>query len=275
MSTNYGRCNICSTRARLTEDHVPPRGSWDPTHTSRVWVQKLIPKLKPPDKRIRRLSQNGLKFRTLCASCNNDLLGLSYDPALHQFSRKVGQIMRVGRRLTLPGHIDVDIQPANVARAVMGHLLAAELRADMALHPSSAPMQQSMRDYVLDSTLDLPPNLRVFVWPYWGKRQVVLRGVGVLFDLGVVSPLRMLVGDFLKYLPLAFMVTYDPPQPVPQKFARFELEARGHQVGQVVKHSVPTRMSDSLRPSWPESPNVSDALMLNDDVCITADMDEP
>lgn len=274
MSPNFGRCNICSTRDKLTEDHVPPRGSWDPTHTKRVWVQKLLPKLGTPDSRIRVQSQNGLKFRTICAKCNNDLLGRSYDPALHHFSRKVGQIIRCSRRLALPAHIDVDIEPATVARAVFGHLLAAEQRPDMTLHPSPAPMQQSMRDYVLDTNLDLPPRLRVFAWPYWGKRQVVLRGVCVMSDLVAASHANMLVADFLKYLPLAFMVTYDPTAPVPQGFLRFELRARGLRPGHVVKHSVPTRMADSIRPSWPESPDVNGALMLNDEVCIIADMDK-
>jgi hypothetical protein len=273
MKTNYGCCNICGQRGKLTDDHVPPRGSLDVSHTKRVWVQELIPKLAPASRRIRHLSQNGLKFRTLCGVCNNQLLGKTYDPALHQFSRKTGQIIRVSQKLALPPQLTVEIEPATVAKAVIGHLLAAEHRADMTIPPPSAPMQDAMRSYVRDPSSALPRDLRIFAWPYWGRRQTVLRGVGVLFDFGLAHPPRMLVGDFLKYFPLAFLVTHDLSPSVSGQFLAFELPARTFSVGQSAGYSLPTHRERSIRPSWPESPSSRDALMLQGDVCIVAEMD--
>jgi hypothetical protein len=79
-----GRCNICGTSGPLTEDHTPPKGCYPPTA---VELHSVVTRLnrdadgagKP------RLSQNGVKFRTLCGRCNNGLLGSDYDPPLIRF----------------------------------------------------------------------------------------------------------------------------------------------------------------------------------------------
>ena len=63
-----GRCNICGKLGNLTEDHVPPKGSITP---EKVGVRSLVQTMKAVDSRIGQLFQNGVKFRTLCSTCNN------------------------------------------------------------------------------------------------------------------------------------------------------------------------------------------------------------
>ncbi len=47
---NRGHCNVCKTDGKLTNDHVPPQGSYP---ARRVWVQSVAPTLQPPDPGIR------------------------------------------------------------------------------------------------------------------------------------------------------------------------------------------------------------------------------
>jgi len=41
------------------------------------------------------ISQNGVKFRTLCGKCNNDLLDLRYDPELIPFTECVAPFLKL------------------------------------------------------------------------------------------------------------------------------------------------------------------------------------
>lgn len=125
-----GMCNICGTFCTLTEDHVPPKGSIDP---QKVGIKSLVQNVNPIDPKVVRLSQNGVKFRSLCSSCNNHRLGRKLDPALNAFSQSVARIICNRSHLSLPSRVKVRLQPQRVARSIIGHLLAAEIREDMSL----------------------------------------------------------------------------------------------------------------------------------------------
>jgi hypothetical protein len=265
--SNRGHCTICLSHGKLTNDHVPPKGSHAP---SRVWIQSVAPTLRKPDERIpRRHSQNGMKFRTICARCNNDLLGRRYDPALNYMSTKVRQIVRAAGRLALPTYLTVSIQPQRVARAVIGHLLAADEAHSK--QPRKAPMIDAMRGYFLDETKELPDNLRLFFRPYRGLRQTVLRGVGVMFGFTQVSPPPIVVGDFLKYFPIAFCLASDPPEQIATQLQGREIDPRGLALDDEVGLPVPTGTADTFAPDWPEHPTGFEALLLNDKACVYAE----
>jgi len=59
-----GVCNICGTEVRLTEDHTPPKGCVRVTQVEMKGIVELLA-AELPGKR-RRVSQNGVKYRTLC-----------------------------------------------------------------------------------------------------------------------------------------------------------------------------------------------------------------
>ena len=48
--------------------YVPPKGSIAP---QKVGIKSLVQTVDPIDPKVVRLSQNGVKFRSLCPSCNN------------------------------------------------------------------------------------------------------------------------------------------------------------------------------------------------------------
>src|SRR5471032_3413838 len=78
-----GFCVICGQFGELTRDHVPPQGCAQIANAvlSRLTMEE--PSEGQPRNTI--YIQGGLKFQTLCATCNNERLGLHFDPELKHF----------------------------------------------------------------------------------------------------------------------------------------------------------------------------------------------
>ena len=207
---------------------------------------------------------------TICERCNNELLGRQYDPALHRMSRKVGQVLRVAKRCALPPRVPVSIKPQRVARAVVGHLLAAEEIAPGVAR--RAPLLEEMRDFFLDETAELPKSLRLYWWPYRGHQRVtILRGVSVLFGFTQVSPPPTVIGDFLKFFPLSFWLTSKMPQSIASQIADLEIDPRGLSMDDEEELSVATMASDTFASDWPEHPTGYQVLLMNGDACVVAE----
>ena len=95
MSINYtefkrervSACNICREIRELTWDHIPPQGS---ISLGAFEQQNLFDQLTvKPGERHYTISQNGIKFRTLCATYNNRELEKKLGPVLNDFSKQV------------------------------------------------------------------------------------------------------------------------------------------------------------------------------------------
>ncbi len=87
-----GACNICGAKGRLTWDHVPPKGGIELQPVEIERVMSVFSSALALDRR--EISQNCLKFRTLCDRCNNDLLGARFDPALNDLGIAIGRFLR-------------------------------------------------------------------------------------------------------------------------------------------------------------------------------------
>ena len=99
-----------------------------------------------------RQSQNGLKFRTICGSCNS-LLGLEYDPTVTEFVTAVSCC--VTGRIELPS-IEVGVNVQRLMKGVVGHLLAAEV------HHRSSFFLPWASDYVLNTRIS--PRRKPTAW---------------------------------------------------------------------------------------------------------------
>ena len=80
----YGICKICLSNCKLTEDHVPPKGGID---VEEVIIKNYLDSISK-EREIKGkhifISQNGVKFPTICGKCNNENLGKYYDPVLEE-----------------------------------------------------------------------------------------------------------------------------------------------------------------------------------------------
>jgi hypothetical protein len=150
-----GMCNICGDVGALTEDHTPPKG-W--VRPSQVELQHVVRALSPENSpKVRRtVSQNGVKYRTLCGRCNSSLLGHAYDPHLVSFANQTGALLRSS--LHLPPQLKVRARPQAIMRAVIGHIAAQGVD-----RYKKGPHAEAVRDYILDSSLPLPDALSMLL----------------------------------------------------------------------------------------------------------------
>lgn len=217
--SHYGFCNICDSRQALTWDHVPPRGSLKPTaieinsfldYFNQTTMKSVDLRAALADlKRFPRrpaFSQNGLKFRSICAHCNNVLLGGRYDPELKRIATSIGQVVkaRFSAGSTLPQRLAVSVKTHLLLRGIIGHLLAAHASPDQSksLPGFGEGLYRAMREYFLEETLPFPANLCVYYWLFPSEHQIIMQGLGISYNEGNSG----IVGDLIKFFPLAFYV---------------------------------------------------------------------
>ena len=244
-----GICNLCGANARLTEDHIPPKGV---PLVGQAYLERLTDTLGVErNRRSGRIFQRGVKYRSICAKCNNELLGQAYDPTLIRFCKEVHSSL--SDRVYISA--DIRVQQNRLFRSVVGHLLAHGVGQHR-----MGPFPSQKNDYFLDDSAIFPSDLRLYCWAYPYKAQVVARGLASIFDFRFKS--EPFVFSILKFFPVAWLCsTADLP---------------AHASGQVtrVDHLSTVDINDyatiSLNPSniphprWPEAPGKNGAVFHND-----------
>lgn len=183
------------------------------------------------------ISQNGVKFRTLCGTCNNKLLGKRYDPVLNAFTAKVTQ--NVTSTLTLPQVVHIETNPASLIRAVFGHLLAAKGKIE------DTTSDQAMRAFFLDETLTQPDGFKVFFWLHPYNNVIIIRDVVMPAVRGRVFKKTGFFSIF-KFFPLGFIVvTLDQYEGL-NDLTNYARISSGASI------SVPVPLTRIEHPHWPE-----------------------
>lgn len=234
-----GQCNICGIEGKLTEDHSPPKSCVRPTA---IKVRHIVSLLADQGVEERgRISQNGLKFRTLCHRCNNELLGLNYDPALAEFTNRVSHVLSSSMRL--PPVISVLGKPRLIIRAVFGHLAAQGVGRYL-----KGPETEVLRDAFLDPSKRIPAHIRFYYWPFPHHGCVIFRDAAYLdIPTGNISVIWL-----MKFYPVSFMMSWEkteePMFDLPN-FSVFEAEDCGGDV------EIPIRIDEIPHRYWPEAPS--------------------
>ncbi len=188
--TDY--CNICGQHSDLTWDHIPPKGI---THGDAVIANTAFGKLPAPTEHMKRF-QSGIKFRSLCSKCNNEILGEN-DKVYQQF------IEDIERQLSSPVLLEKIVVPVKInrlCRAMIGHALAAKNSFEADVVPD-----QQMRRYVLNSSMKLTRN-RLYTWLYPYKAIVIARDFVTRGFQQNTHPTEMISAVIASY-PLAYMIT--------------------------------------------------------------------
>jgi hypothetical protein len=189
----FGKCNICLNPFKLTYDHVPPRGS---TEIKAVEQENIFNRLTQKERRF-NISQNGVKFRTLCSVCNNDKLGAKLDPILNDFSRSITLYLK--SNLILPNYIEIETKPIVLIRAIIGHLLAAKINIDYSEN------ENMMREIVFNYNETIPKEINIFYWIFPYENTIIMRD----FAMPAVRNKFQDIGIFsvLKFFPVAYLLT--------------------------------------------------------------------
>lgn len=257
-----GYCNICDEYKKLTFDHVPPKGCVGIKNRN---VAPLIAALncKKLNKDNTRQFQDGLKFKSLCEVCNNELLGLEYDPYLKEFAAKISNYTNliIKQGISLPT-INIEIKLQRVVRSVVGHLLAAQVREDMTTPITHAPYMDALRQYFLNPLAPIPKELAIYYWVYPSDIQVIILGSGLMR----INSKEVIVGEFLKFYPIAFWVIWDQPQ------ININLHSLSKNRALSIDDLSPVIISieNIPRVDWPEQPGNDKMVLLNDEVAYIA-----
>jgi hypothetical protein len=210
----HGRCGICLKRKELSWDHILPNKGvhYDELvlHSIHQVVNGELIKFRP------RLSQDGLKLRTICRDCNSKL-GSRYDHALIEF---VDTIKLYGEsNIYFQGEKSITCKPNAIIRSILGHLIAAKLEIDFSEY------ENSMRRHVFNENIPIPESLNVFYWAYPYKNLAVIRDTIMLkqksqfgevtgFQIYMFYPVAFLVTDLNQYENLKSLSSFNslPPE---------------------------------------------------------------
>ena len=149
----------------------------------------------PDDKKF-RMSQNGVKYRTLCKQCNT-WLGQEFDPTMNQLSKDVGAIVQ--SPLHLPPTMTIETKPHRLIRGIVGHMVAAKSDIDEVVFDAA------VRAFIFDPALPIPDEIKIFYWVYPYPMQVVIRDILMPAKRGNFS--EFMFCHVLKYFPIAFLAT--------------------------------------------------------------------
>lgn len=234
-----GTCNICGAFGKLTEDHTPPKGS---VRVTQVEMNNLVELLaaEPPGLRG-RVSQNGAKYRTLCKRCNNEKLGLNYDPEFNRFVNAVGAY--VNSAIALPKQMSVTAKPHKVARALIGHLMAQRVDGY-----KKGPNTEDIRDWFLDDQRPMPDYMKIYYWVYPYKTQVLARDA-TMYNLAAPEPAYFWL---MKFFPISFLVIWDTPKGY--DYTNLKSFEPFRALGADDEIEIPVDLTGLPHERWPEAP---------------------
>lgn len=256
-----GYCTICGKFGALTADHVPPKGCIE---VGAVEIDSFRSALKQ-ERYLPKFSSNGVKFRTICSPCNNDRLGGLYDKEIKSFVEQVVSYYRsvLETGLILPSKQQITTKPHRLARAIIGHLLAASLDHNISNKPLDSPFDNTLREYFLDLNKNIPRDIQIYYWLYPSKNQLILKGFG-LAELGTKKPIT---GHILKFYPVAFWVVFRQPDNVKINHDRLVVE-KCNSIDE--EHTINLSYENVPPTNWPENPRDNEIILLNDKQIVKA-----
>lgn len=193
-STKSGYCRICGHYGKLSEDHIPPEKCFNeaPVYVNQPYQYKI---------------DKGLKVRSICEKCNNDILGGLYDNELKSFVTQIDNYFRLSVEHKMYfKKTDIEIDKEKVLRGILGHLLSCygsqeELTSEIDLEENC--FSNRMRKYVLGENNQFYKEIIFLFWihPYRSIR--ILPSVAMT---PMYSNNLMLCGALLSFYPVGIFI---------------------------------------------------------------------
>ena len=196
MKKEIGICSICLKEKFLSDDHVPPKCCGNNKDS---YYRRFTPEYLDGSSNGKLIhSQNGVKLRTICNKCNNDL-GTIFDVDLERFYKSsLAQINKQSKFYSF------DL--LKVIKAVIGHFLASA-------KPYDKPQDNDMRKFYnsnADKDVEEFANkYSLFCLGYPYKDSIfILRDYVTVF----LHPNQKKIEDLLSsmyFYPFAFILTHN------------------------------------------------------------------
>ncbi|NWG28537.1 MAG: hypothetical protein HXY48_08395 [Ignavibacteriaceae bacterium] len=188
----FGKCNICLKEASLTWDHVPPRSGIE---LSAVEMQTVLQRFTANNNKF-LISQNGVKYRTICKSCN-EFLGSTYDKVMNEFSRTLGKYLK--STLILPKIINIKTKPNLLVKGIIAHLISAKSEID------EVTFDKIFREFISNKNASIPEDLHIYYWIYPYNNIIVIRDFMMPSIRGNFKEFSFF--HLLKFFPIAYLVS--------------------------------------------------------------------
>ena len=193
-----GYCRICGKYAPLTDDHVPPKSCGNKGRTIfSIGGEKLI-------------MQNGFHCKTICADCNNKLLGSDLDKEFKKVYERVKAFKRSGLHLSgIPLEIDIDIK--KLFRCIIAHFFAVSVYyKDLSIKEILSSeiiedyISQNCRNFVL-GTEPVPENVDFYYW-YYPYSNIMVNPFFSYTLHAFTKQKRDIYGAMIKFFPIAVFI---------------------------------------------------------------------
>lgn len=240
-------CNICSKTADLTWDHIPPK------FCNNNSAKEYMVALGINDKQKRQNSfpftvQNGIKYRSICSHCNNQILGNETDPVYKLLVDSI--VTGIQSKMMLHDNFIIDVQVNRLARSVVGHILAAKNFYD-----DECIVDMKLRQYILDTTLNPPAGMQLYCFFYPYETTLIVRDVFTMQSNQIPKEYAVPSGmiSCMYSFPVAFLLADECPALPFENL--FDLCSADINVKEPIKLSMKSLFfpgTDTLRnPFWP------------------------
>ena len=186
-------CNICRETKPLSWDHVPPKGGIKLTSIEMEGIFELV---SGQPKGPKKISQNGVKYRTICSDCNSKL-GTEFDPELNKLNKTLIEFLQSSS--VLPKYSMIKVKPVRLMKAVLAHLLTAKHNIDEVV------TDKNIRETLFLDNISIPDDLHIHYWIYPFDCTVIMRDFVLPAEQGNYS--NCALANMIKYFPLAFIVS--------------------------------------------------------------------
>lgn len=151
--SDTGKCNICLSSTKLTEEHVPPKSAFND-------CPRLFHRLHISDRASEEAhavqTRGGFRVKTLCRTCNNELCS-QYAKQYVLFARHCSQNAKI---LALEGgtrHLSIPGDTLMIAKQIAAMILAIQ-------STQFAESNGWLRRFVTDSSMTVNPRFRILAF---------------------------------------------------------------------------------------------------------------
>ena len=191
-----GPCALCLNYSDLTQNHVPPESVGNSEH----WIARsyLAASTANRDLYFGRQFKGGLRFRTLCADCNNGLGG-KQDKVIGDFFECTRKLIE--SPIILAPTVQVTTKPNHIYKGLLAHIVSA--------NDSGAPstFDAEARDLFFGRKNLKSSTWNLFYWIYTNPKIFVMRNA----YFTIWQPrVEIITIQIIKFYPLSFMFTQEP-----------------------------------------------------------------
>ena len=248
-----GYCRICGKLRELSEDHIPPQSCGNKSPVEYYFGSKRI------------ISQNGLKFKTICTECNNERLGAIYDKELMKLYNEVKPIYNTKLYLTIKYSI-IEFNTQNVIKSLLGHFLAArhtekEEYNNILMQPlGDEGIFDNYREYFLGNNNKLD-GFQIFYW-YYPYETIKIYPYFAFIPDYFGQGNYPIYGSLFKFFPISVFILNNNSSK-----SSFTFEKLRHDVDE---RKITLRLQENVPKDWPEIPDRKGIVLMNSKSTIKA-----